>query len=49
MESLSQIRDHISHLPFCETFLCLCRKEKLRDGVMPQWFTGFINWLTDNQ
>ena len=48
MESLDQIKEHISHLPFCETFLCLWRREKLRDGVMPQWFTRMEKWATDN-
>ena len=49
MESFEQIKDHVAHLPFCETFLCLWRKEKLRDGVMPVWLTKLINWVTDNQ
>lgn len=48
-ENLNQIIDHISKLPFCETFLCLWHKKKLRKGVMPIKVTNFINWVTDNQ
>lgn len=46
-QPINKITSHLSQLPFCETFLCLWRRSKLRDGVMPPWFTKVINWTIE--
>lgn len=44
---IQRIQQHLKTLPFCKTFFCLCKKEKLEDGVMPAWFTKIVNWLAE--
>ena len=39
-----KIFKHLSQLPFCKTFWCLLKKEKLEEGVMPKRVTELVNW-----
>lgn len=42
---LDRIKKRLMHRPFCRTFICLIRREKLEEGILPKWFTQLVNWV----
>lgn len=44
MQKESKIEEYLKKKPFCTTFMCILKKEKLPDGIMPKWFTVLVNW-----
>ena len=41
---LSIIRARLLQKPYCKTFMCLVRREKLAEELFPQWLTRLVNW-----
>lgn len=39
-----KLKEYLERKPFCKTFMCLLKRERLQDGIMPQWFTDLVNW-----
>lgn len=41
---LERIKNRLMQRPFCKTFICLVRREKLEDELLPEWFVKLVNW-----